>query len=278
MSGASSASCHASILPDATSGWRASGSAKLVTRSNIFDYMDGAGELYLAYSFRDLAAREYVRAHQPKITAEVYRFADVADAYGVWSHERGTGGPTGIGQDCDYGSGLLRFWKGTYFVRIVAERETPAAKAAVIALGRHISSLISSTGKRPSILSLLPGPGLIGSSVRFFHKHTVLNYHYYLADGNILDLSDKTDCVLAQYKLDAAKPRLLIVRYPSARAASAAFAHFNRTYFKDKPAPTGASRTEKVEGGHYTAIARTDRVLKLVFEANSREQCTNLLH
>jgi len=239
--------------------------------------MDGAGELYLAYSFRDLAARSYARAYQPRITAEVYRFGDSADAYGVWSHERGATGPTGIGQDCDYGSGLLRFWKNTYFVRIVAERETPAAKAAIIALGRHISSLISGTGKRPCILSLLPKPGLIADGVHFFHKHTVLNYHFYLADGNILDLSDKTDCVLAQYNIDSAKPRLLIVRYPSARAASAAFVHFNRTYLKDKPAPTGASRIEKVEDNQYAAITRADRVLKLVFEAKSREQCAVLL-
>lgn len=265
------------MLPDATSGWRAVGATKVVTKSNIFDYMDGAGELYLAYSFRDLSARSYTRARQPQITAEVYRFANGADAYGVWSHERGASGPTGIGQDCDYGSGLLRFWKNTYFVRIAAERETPAAKAAVIALGRHISNLISGEAERPTILSQLPKPGLIANSVHFFHKHTVLNYHFYLADGNILDLSDKTDCVLAQYKFDSAKPRLLIVRYPSANAASAAFAHFNRTYFKDKPAPTGASRMEKVEGGYYTAIARADRVLKLVFEARSRSQCVELL-
>jgi hypothetical protein len=268
---------HAPMLPDTIAGWRASGAAKLVTKSNIFDYMDGAGELYLAYSFRDLAAREYKHASQPKITAEVYRFGNAADAYGVYSHDRGTSGPTDIGQDCDYGSGLLRFWKNTCFVRIVADRETPESKAAVLAIGRHISSLISGTGKRPSMLSMLPKSGLIPDSVHYFHKHTVLNYHFYLADGNILDLSDKTDALLAQYKLDPAKPRLLIIRYPSIKAASDAYAHFNRTYFKDKPAPTGASRIEKVEQGQYTGIRRADRLLKLVFEAKTREGCAKLL-
>jgi hypothetical protein len=302
--GCEAAAWHASMLPDTIAGWRA-GAAKVVTKSNIFDYMDGAGELYLAYDFRDLAAREYTRASQPKITAEVYRLGNAADAYGVYSHERGASGPTGIGQDRDYGSGLLRFWKNTCFVRVVAERETAESRAAVLALGRHISSSISGTGKRPTVLSLLPKPGLIPDSVHYFHKHTVLNYHYYLSDGNILDLSDKTDALLAQYchpepnrrpepdchpELDSgsrmlkqvqhdkvAKPRLLIIRYPSAKAATDAYAHFNRAYFKDKPAPTGASRIEKVEQGHYTGVARADRVLKLVFEARTREECARLL-
>jgi len=58
----------------------AAGAAKLVTKSDIFDYMDGAGELYLAYDFHDLAARVYGHASQPKITAEVYRLGSSADA------------------------------------------------------------------------------------------------------------------------------------------------------------------------------------------------------
>jgi len=299
VSGISDASpWHAPFLPDTISGWRA-GAANVVTKSDIFDYMDGAGELYLAYAFRDLATRDYTRAGQPKITAEVYRFANAADAFGVWSHERGDTGPTGVGQDCDYGSGLLRFWKNTYFVRIVADRETQESKSAVLALGKHISGAIAGTGKRPTILALLPKPGLIADSVHFFHKHTVLNYHFYLSDGNILDLSDATDAVLAQYhhpepaghpELDSgsrmlkqvqhdkeSKPRLLIIRYPSAKAASDAYAHFNHTYFKDKPAPKGASRIEKIERAQYTGIAQSGSLLRVVFEAATRDQCAKLL-
>lgn len=278
LSGACNAAAwYASMLPDTVVGWRASGATKLVTKSNIFDYMDGAGELYLAYDFHDLAAREYTHASQPKITAEVYRLGNSADAYGVYSHDRGTSGPAGIGQDRDYGFGLLRFWKNTYFARIVAERETAESKAAVLAIGRHISSEISGTGKRPSMLSLLPKTGLIPDSVHYFHKHTVLNFHFYLADGNILDLGDKTDALLAQYKLDSAKPRLLVIRYPSIKAASDAYAHFNRTYFKDKPAPKGSSRIERVEQGDYTGIHRAGAILRLVFEAKTRERCAKLL-
>jgi hypothetical protein len=272
-----SAAWYSSMLPDAVGGWRASGAVKLVNKSNIFDYMDGAGELYLAYDFKDLAVREYAKPSQPKITAEVYRLGSSSDAYGVYSHERGGGGPAGIGQDRDYGVGLLRFWKNTYFVRIVAEKETEQSKAAVLATGRLISRSISGTGKRPSMLGMLPKTGLIPDSVHYFHKHTVLNFHFYLADGNILNLSAKTEALLAQYKIDSSKPRLLIVRYPSVKDATSAYDHFARTYFKDKPVSKAPSRVEAVEHGEFTGARRSRNVLRFVFEAKTREQCAKLL-
>lgn len=271
------AAWYGSMLPDAVAGWRALGPVKLVDRSNIFDYMDGAGELYLAYDFRGLAVREYAKASQPKITAEVYRLGNSADAYGLYSHERGGGGGDGIGQDRDYGFGLLRFWKNTYFVRIMADKETEQSKATVLAIGRLISRSISGIGKRPSMLAMLPKSGLIPDSVHYFHKHTVLNFHFYLADGNIVNLTDKTEALLAQYKIDASKPRLLIVRYPTTKDATAAFEHFARTYFKDKPASKASSRIEKVEKGEFTGARRSRNVLRFVFEAKTREGCAKLL-
>jgi len=124
---------------------------------------------------------------------------------------------------------------------------------------------------------MLPKTGLIPDSVHYFHKHTVLNFHFYLADGNILNLTDKTEALLAQYKIDSAKPRLLIVRYPTTKDATAAYEHFARTYFKDKPATKAASRIEAVEHGEFTGARRSRNVLRFVFEAKAREQCDKLL-
>ncbi len=265
------------MLPESVGGWRASAQVRLVDRTNIFDYMDGAGELYLAYAFKDLAMREYASPSQPKITAEVYRLGNSSDAYGVYSHERGTGGPKGIGQDADYGYGLLRFWRGTYFVRVMADRETPESKNAVIAIGRHISQSIPATGKRPSILALLPKADLIPDSVHYFHKQSVLNFHYYIADENILDLSEKTEAVIAQYRIDSSKPRLLVVRYPSNEGAIAAYSHFQNVYFKDKPTAKGASRIESIEHGEFVGVRLTANIVRLVFDAKRRKVCETLL-
>jgi hypothetical protein len=279
---ASGAVWYEPMLPEAAGGWHANGPVRTYDRAHIFDYIDGAGELYLAYDFRDVAVRDYEKPGAPKITADIYRMSTSRDAYGVYSHERPVNEApdrslAGIGQERDYGAGLLRFWKGKYFVRVLADRETPESRAAVLAIGKHVSKAITETGSPPDLIKPVPSRGLIARSVRYFHKHTVLNFHYYLSDANILDLGEKTEAVLAQYKLDAGKPRLLIVRYPTAKAASAAFAKFTRAYFKDRPPSAAPVRIEQIEHGQYVAAKHDGRSIELVFEASTREQARMML-
>lgn len=267
------------FLPDSVESWKAAGPVRTYGRSNLFDYMNGAGELYLAYDFRELAVRKYASPGEPEFVAEIFLMSSSRDAYGVFSHEHaeGSSGVASIGQDRDYAAGLLRFWKGTFFVRILADRETAGAKSAVLALGRLISKAIPAEGARPDLLAPLPRTGLVRESIRYFHKHTVLNYHYFLADSNILNLSEKTDAVLAQYRIEDHKPRLLVVRYPNAADASAAYAQFGRTYFKDRPVSNAAFRIEKIERDEYVGMRRDGRILRFVFDAGSKEQCSRLL-
>jgi hypothetical protein len=104
-------------LPQEVHGWKADGQDKVFTRQTIFDYMDGGGEIYLAYDFQRLRAREYARPGAPRIVAEVYQMASSMDAYGVFTHDT-DGQPVSVGQAGLYSAGLLRFWKNRFFVRL----------------------------------------------------------------------------------------------------------------------------------------------------------------
>ena len=64
----------------------------------------------------------FEKADQPPLTIECYRMASAEGAFGVFSFERQVES-VGIGQGSDLGSGLLRFWKGRYFVSIFADGE-----------------------------------------------------------------------------------------------------------------------------------------------------------
>ena len=48
-------------LPDGIQGWSAKNKDVYFTRETIFDYMNGAGEVYLAYDFKKLLVREYIK-------------------------------------------------------------------------------------------------------------------------------------------------------------------------------------------------------------------------
>ena len=261
-------------LPQQVLGWKTDGQDKVFTRQTIFDYMDGGGEIYLAYDFQRLLAREYAKAGAPRIVAEVYQMASSRDAYGVFTHDR-DGQPAAVGQMGLYSPGLLRFWKDHFFVRLQAEDETPEVKTALMALGTQVASGVPREGRKPSLLAALPPQGLIESTVHYFHTSVSLNIHYFIADSNLLDLSSKTEAVLARYQQGSEKPYLLIVSYPRPGDAQTALAQFCKAYLHETP--TGDAVFSKLEKGQFAGSRREDRTLLLVFEAGSRESAEKLL-
>jgi len=262
-------------FPAEVNGWQRAGKTQRFDRSTIFDYMNGAGELYLAYDFQRLYVQDYTKPDAPRITAEVYRMSTSEDAYGVFSHDP-EGEDLGVGQGNAYAAGLLCFWKGAYFFRILAAQDTPEAKAAVASLGRSLAQPVPE-GPLPRILRCLPSEGLEAKSVRYFHTQVSLNAIYYLADANILALSPRTEAVMGTYRRDGEKMLLLIVRYENAQQAEAAYRGLNRVYLKDKPPPDGTHRIETIESGRQVGVLVKGQFLALVLEAKSRPACERLL-
>jgi len=265
----------ASLLPAALAGWSANANDRNFSRDNIFDYMDGAGEIYLAYAFEHLLVRNYTHPAAPPIVAELYQMSSSEDAYGIFSHDT-DGEELTLGQGAIYGAGLLRFWKDRFFVRLMAEEETPETKHAVLALGRTIARRITHVGKKPALLAVLPSVGLVRQSVHYFHTLVSLNAHYYLADTNALNLSEKTEVILARYRVGTGKSRLLLCRYQTPREASSAFEQFCRTYFRGGPGTGSAFRIERGEKGKFTSARREQDLVILVFEAPDRTSCERL--
>jgi hypothetical protein len=261
-------------LPQQVLGWKTDGQDKVFTRQTIFDYMDGGGEIYLAYDFQQLLAHEYARPGAPRIVAEVYQMASSRDAYGVFTHDR-DGQPVAVGQMALYSAGLLRFWKDHFFVRLQAEDETPEVKAALMTLGNGIALGIPQEGRMPSLLMALPPQGLIEPSVHYFHTSVSLNIHYFLADSNLLELNSRTEAILARYQQGSGKPYLLIVSYPRPDDAQRAFAQFSKAYLRETP--TGDAVFSRLEKGQFAGGRREDRALLLVFEAGSRESAEKML-
>jgi hypothetical protein len=269
------ASTFASILPGEVSSWAKSREDQVFTRDNIFDYMDGAGEIYLAYDFEFVFVREYARDNAPSMVVEIYQMSSPGDAFGVFTQDT-DGDEVKMGQGALYAAGLLRFWKNKIFVRILADRETPEVKPVILDLGAVIAKAEAEEGKKPDILNLLPPEGLGLKTLRYFHTLISLNSHYFLASANILGLSPETSAVLARYEIAGEKPRLLLVAYPSPGGAESAYAQFVETYLKEKPLPEGKTIAAKLENEKYASAFRQGRFLILVLEAAMPSLCERL--
>jgi hypothetical protein len=233
--------------------------------ATIFDYIDGAGEVYRSYNMRYLVARRFHKDGRPDIVVDAFDMGSPADAFGVFTHDL-DGVDAGIGQGSTYKAGLLSFWKDRYFLSVYAEEETPETKALVLDLGRAIAGSIPGVGAGPGILDLLPRDGQVPGRIRFFHNHAVLNYHFFVADADILELGGTADAVLADYAEGGGTSRLFIVAYADAAASVRAGASFRRAYL---PAVQGGAPV-RTENGRWTAYRVIGRLVAVVFDTASR--------
>jgi hypothetical protein len=258
-------------LPKEINGWTKEGEVRTFNRKTLFDYIDGGAELYLAYRFRKVYASRYRRADESDIIVDVYDMTTPRDAFGVFTAER-EGPSIGIGQESEYDTGLLRFFKGQFFVSILTQEETEQSREAVFSLARAVADQIETAGSTPDLLSRLPPEGLIENSVRYFYDPTILDVHYYVADENVFLLDKKSDAVLARYAIQEGNPYLLLIRYTSNQKTSEAYESFVTAYMPD--AKNGVVQTED---GLWTAVRQRDTLLAVVFEAPSAAMATALL-
>ena len=261
----------ASFIPAEFTGWTIE-EDQAFDAETIFKYVNGAGEVYRSYNMKSLFARRFAAKGKPALVVDLFDMGTSADAFGLFTHDL-DGEDVATGQGSTYKGGLLSFWKGRYFASVYAEDETPETKQAVVGLGRKIDGAIRETGEKPALVSMLPPGRLQTKDIRFFHNHSVLNYHFFVADENILQLDQTTAAVLASYGDKDVRSRLLVVRYSGVAKAEAALDSFVKAYIPDAKG-AGIVRTED---GKWTAARRKDRLVIIVFQAPTRKFAENQL-
>jgi hypothetical protein len=261
-------------LPAEAAGWTWDGKDMKYDSETLFEYIDGAAELYLAYGFQDLRVQKFEKSNQPPITVELYEMASSEDAYGLFSFER-QDEAVGIGQGSEFGGGLLRFWKGKYFVSIYADEGGVEVESAILTMGRATADLIQGTGPEPELVGLIPGKelGLVDRSVRYLKSHILLNHWFFIAHENILNLSRRTEAVLAQYTREDQKSHLLLIQYPSVNEARDAYQSFIAAYLPD----AGGKDLLKTEDQKWTMARQRDEVVIVVFGAPTAADAEVLL-
>ncbi len=261
-------------IPRKLLDWVSTGDDAVYDRKTIFDYMDGGAEVYLAFDFKEVFVREFKTPTGDQIALDIYDMGSSAEAFGVFTCDREDPG-AGIGQESEYGLGLLRFWQGRYFVSVTVAGDEEKAERAVLELGKAVAPLLGPPGEPPSLIKLLPETGLLKDKTSFFHSVINLNNRFFVSSDNILNLEPgKTDCLLAEYSTgDKETGKLLLIQYPDDVQAEAARQSFLRAFLPEA-AETGTALTENKKW----VLARLKKnLLSIVFEAPSKEWAENLV-
>jgi hypothetical protein len=259
-------------LPKQINNWTADPGDRIFDPTSIFSYINGGAEVYKAYNMRYCFSRRYSTPDGPAIILDIFDMGTSQDAYGVFTHDT-DGEALAVGQDARFRPGWLSFWKHRFFVSVYMEEETPAAEKAVKELGRQVAALIPAKGTRPRLLLKLPAQGLDAENIRYLHHPIVLNYHFYLAEENILNISQQTDAVLANYRRGRQKAKLLLVKYPGSEIAARSLSNFLKHYLPD----ADKSGIALLENGKWAAARLKERWLAVILEADSRKFAESLL-
>ncbi len=278
-------------LPVSIEGFIRVPGPRTIRHDTIFEYMDGAGELYLGYRFDRLEVTEYKSPNGEEILVELYFMETPDDAFGLLSLDwegdpvRFPSAPKPGAEEprawprALYGEGLMRLRSGALYARVLAGRETPESREAIFGLGRIIVGN-HDLPPEPDLLDRTPselGPDWRQRKDRtsYFRSHLVLNSLYYLSQDNIFDLNLDTEAVLTTYIEDAplgsGSLRALLINYPDADSARKAVGHFRRVYLPDRPAESKEkSDFHSVEDG-WLGYATAGRLAAFVFECPDRE-------
>jgi hypothetical protein len=259
-------------IPKLVDDWISRGQDESYDRKTLYKYIDGGAELYLTYDFKQVIVRRYTRSHDDEIILEIYDMGRPGDAFGIFSVER-EDEDIGIGQGSEYGGGLLRFWKDSFFVSILATGDLKKAEPAMIKLAGKVDSIIDSEGTTPNLLRSLPQEGLQDRSVRFFHTVEILNRQYFLSEENILKLGRGTDCVLAKYERHNGSAILILIQYQNDDLAKNALNTFLAFYMPEAK----ESGVARMENNKWTLVEKNRNVLALVVDASQKDFGMNLL-
>lgn len=260
-------------LPNKIDEWRAQLPDQVYDTISIFEYINGAGEVYKAYNMRLCLSRRYEGSSGLGIVLDIFDMGSSEDAFGVFTHDT-DGEIIDIGQDARFRPGWLSFWQHRFFVSIYSEDDSTAALEAVKALGLQVAAGISKRGEKPKLVSLLPQEGLVAKNIRFLHHPIVLNYHFFIADQNILKITPQSKAVLATYNLKSQEARLLLILYPDESIAAESLTEFYKYYLPDAD-KTG---TAQLENGKWASALMQNNLLAIVLESDSRALGESLLN
>ncbi|MDH7493823.1 MAG: hypothetical protein QHH44_08030 [Candidatus Saccharicenans sp.] len=294
-------------LPETIAGWKLEAPPQIITRENIFDYLDGGGELYLAYKFNRLLVWRYraEKESDEEILVEIYEMQHPDEAFGLLSLDW-TGEPAILNPEVQppaespaapaytalYGEGLLRARVDNLYLRILASRESQGIKETILKLGKTIAvqaSCLSSS--RPDILKLIQPASDSRWQVKkdrtsYFHSHLILNSLYYLSHENILHLEPAGEALYMEWTTMATTPgksaRMVIINYPEGQKAEAALTEFLRAYVEERSENIAEAQLVlrenaiKVEDG-WLGWKLSGHLLALVFAAPDQESTKEIL-
>lgn len=154
--------------PGAVEGWKKDGEPLEYTEENLWEYINGAAENFIAYDFECVIAQGYVSPDGDGLKVEIYKHAGPLMAFGIYTQFRSPGVTFfKVGNEAFGDPYSLHFWKGPYYVKIDVFEESEELSGAMKSFASAVAAEIEDAGEEPVEVGFFPREGMIEKSVTF---------------------------------------------------------------------------------------------------------------
>jgi hypothetical protein len=242
-------------------GWISTAAPRIFRGAQVFDYMDGAGEIPRSFGLVALASERY-RKGAVTLEAAIFEMPSAQDAFGYFSarsflERNPSGADRTIALDhparVNSALGVLTFWKDRYAVILQPEAGVPDEKT-LLQFARAVEKSIEAKGDPPAMLQLLPLSHAAQGTARFVRGKPAFDSVLIFSPTDVFGAGKGATAVAEEVETPAVKEMLAVIRYPSPAAASAALAAY-RQYLTSRK----ALFAHRAPAGGFIAAARTEK-------------------
>jgi hypothetical protein len=193
-------------FPEIT-GWKKSGEIQTFIPKTLYEYINGAADLYLMNDFEELKVVEYQNEKRASVTIEVYRHKNPISAFGIYSQERlPNTNYINVGVQGYVENNVLNFLSGPYYVKISSYNTGAEDQEILLTFAKKVEENLGEKGALPPILASFPEEGKAKNSEKFIAKkflgysflHSAFTADYELAGKKfklfIIEGRDQNEC------------------------------------------------------------------------------------
>lgn len=200
-----------SLLPEVDS-WKQTEKPQNYLPGNLFEYINGAAEIYLAYDFQELIVSQYkIAKGEATIAVEIYDMIEGKNSFGIYSAERFPESQfISLGIQGYLEEGVLNFLVGRYYVKLLCFDCEEQSDDVLKLFSQEIVKRVEDKGDFPRLLKAFPDEGRSPNTEKFILRN-FMGYGF-LHDGYMVNYKLEGlefDCFLIEGKSEADAQNML---------------------------------------------------------------------
>lgn len=188
------------LLPDVVT-WKIPEAPQDYFPETLFEYINGAAEIYLSYDFKELTVGQYEKGDSnASLIIEIYDMGNEKNSFGIYSAERFPDSQfISLGSQGYLEEETLNFIVGKYYVKLLCFDSGEESANFLKLFSQDVVKRVKDKGGLPPVLAFFPKQGLVGNSEKFILRN-FMGYSFlhsgYMANYKLEDL--EFDCFLIE--------------------------------------------------------------------------------